>query len=614
MSGIFGIVDFGGAPVDDALLRDLTEQMAFRGPDRREIRHEGAVGFGHALLAINPQSENEHQPLNLSDEVWLVADARIDDQRTLIDALRSRRIYVASGARDAELILAAYDAWGIECVDHLMGDFAFAIWDRRYRRLMLARDHFGVVPMYHARLGDRIIFGNTLEVVRKYPGLGGELNDIAVADYLLFGHSIDLENTFFTQVRSVPPASRIVWNDSAEARSERYWSLPEPDRYHRIESAREFTAEFRTILTTATRDRMRASRIALSLSGGLDSGAIAMIAASLSRDEASSTSLHAYSFGHDWMVPETERHYASLTARAADIETTYISVEQCMYDGTSLWRALPEPRMTAARRNANNEILRQIAVAGERVHLTGMAGDVLMGASALDWRKFWQSGSVPASMGMLANYCIEQRWMPLSRIVDTVRPAGRRTFSATSFPWLAAEFVSRVDLRARVDRMSTIASKWKTAQHRMAYDPLWTSVLSLGDPEFTRIAAKSWHPFYDRRVIEFAMRTPPLPWFIDKLALREAMRGILPEAVRRRRKVSPTRGAARYLPTRRLYAEADEIARVPELSRYVDQERLLKRVAGLAHPKPVSPASPSDGLHELELPLCLGFWLKSTPR
>jgi asparagine synthase (glutamine-hydrolysing) len=148
----------------------------------------------------------------------------------------------------------------------------------------------------------------------------------------------------------------------------------------------------------------------------------------------------------------------------------------------------------------------------------------------------------------------------------------------------------------------------------MAYDPLWTSVLSLGDPEFTRIAAKSWHPFYDRRVIEFAMRTPPLPWFIDKLALREAMRGILPEAVRRRRKVSPTRGAARYLPTRRLYAEADEIARVPELSRYVDQERLLKRVAGLANPKLVSPASPSDGLHELELPLCLGFWLKFTPR
>jgi asparagine synthetase B (glutamine-hydrolysing) len=79
MSGIFGIVDFGGAPVDDSLLRDLTEQMAFRGPDRREIRREGAVGFGHALLAINPQSEHEHQPLNLSDEVWLVADARIDD-------------------------------------------------------------------------------------------------------------------------------------------------------------------------------------------------------------------------------------------------------------------------------------------------------------------------------------------------------------------------------------------------------------------------------------------------------------------------------------------------------------------------------------------------------
>src|SRR5580704_11331832 len=232
MSGIFGIVDFGGESVDEAVLRDLTEQMAFRGPDRRQIRNEGPVGFGHALLDNTFESEQDHQPLSLDREVWIVADARIDDQSTLIEALRSRGAIVANGACDAELIVRAYHVWGIDCVEQLMGDFAFAIWDGPHRRLMLARDQFGVTPMYYARLRDRIIFGNTLEVVRKYPGIRNDLNEDAVGDYLLIGHSIDLENTFFSQIRSVPPASRIVWDDGVQSPPQRYWTLRETDSYH----------------------------------------------------------------------------------------------------------------------------------------------------------------------------------------------------------------------------------------------------------------------------------------------------------------------------------------------------------------------------------------------
>src|SRR5580700_2949971 len=124
MSGIVGIVDFGGEPVAGVLLRDLTDHLKFRGPDHQQIWHDGAVGFGHARLATTYDSENDHQPLSVGSDVWIVADARIDDQATLIHALRTQGTIIENGVSDAELILRAYLVWGADCVEHLMGDFA----------------------------------------------------------------------------------------------------------------------------------------------------------------------------------------------------------------------------------------------------------------------------------------------------------------------------------------------------------------------------------------------------------------------------------------------------------------------------------------------------------
>ncbi|HLI81021.1 MAG TPA: asparagine synthase-related protein [Candidatus Binataceae bacterium] len=610
MSGIFGIVDFGGESVDGTMLRELTEQMAFRGPDRRQIRHEGPVGFGHALLANTFESEHDHQPLSLQNDVWIVADARIDDQSTLIDALRSREAIVLDGACDAELILRAYHVWGVDCVEHLMGDFAFAIWDAPHRRLMLARDHFGVTPMYYARLKDRIVFGNTLEVVRKYPGLRDDLNDEAVGDYLLFSYSIDPENTFFSQVRSVPPASRIVWNDGVQSPPQRYWSLREADSYHRVQSAAEYGLEFRTVLTASVRDRLHAPRAAISLSGGLDSGAVAAIAASLQRDGSSRTELHSYSSGHDWMVPETERYYASLTAGAAGIKSTYISIEQSVFNAKSRWRPVPEPRLNGGRRSSYDEISRQMAEAGERVLLTGVGGDALLGPSTVDWSKFFHGESLNPSALALITYAREQRWLPVNRILQTMRARHDSSPTSNDFSWLQPDFVRRANLRDRVARLSSLRSDWKSPRHRLAYDPFWTALLSQGDAEFTGIAAKSYHPMFDLRVLEFVMSVSPLPWFVDKLLMREAMRDLLPEAVRKRHKTSPTRAAARVLQGHTAYRSGEDLAKLGRLSMYIDEAKLLRNLAAMR-----------DGKHretprinvskEIERPLSLGFWLKS---
>src|SRR5437867_2448525 len=160
MSGIVGIVNFDGATVDRALLRRMTDFMTFRGPDEQRIWVDGNVGFGHTLLRTTFESEHEHQPFTLDGRTWIVADARVDAQADLIAKLNAHGEHVKAGVTDVELLLRAYHVWGEGCVDHLLGDFAFAIWDGPQRRLFCARDHLGVKPFFYAHLGATLIFSS----------------------------------------------------------------------------------------------------------------------------------------------------------------------------------------------------------------------------------------------------------------------------------------------------------------------------------------------------------------------------------------------------------------------------------------------------------------------
>src|SRR5271168_1237137 len=147
MSGIVGIYDRSGAPVDRGLLRALTHFLSRRGPDWRDTWSHGAIGLGHTLLRTTRESQTERQPASLDGHLWISADARIDCREELEKKLEQHgRGAAGRAATDSGLILRAYAAWGAECVQHLRGDFAFAIWDARKKLLFCARDHFGVKP------------------------------------------------------------------------------------------------------------------------------------------------------------------------------------------------------------------------------------------------------------------------------------------------------------------------------------------------------------------------------------------------------------------------------------------------------------------------------------
>src|ERR1019366_8794264 len=159
--------------------------------------------------------------------LWIIADARIDARSELIEKLKARSSAasnVSLSTPDAILILHAYDAWDDACVEHLLGDFSFAIWDERKKRLFCARDHFGVKPFFYAYTDSCLIFGNTLDCVRTHPSVSNRLNDLAIADFLLFEMNEDTSTTSFADIHRLP-AAHTMSCQRQRLSVRRYWEL-----------------------------------------------------------------------------------------------------------------------------------------------------------------------------------------------------------------------------------------------------------------------------------------------------------------------------------------------------------------------------------------------------
>ena len=207
MRGLVCLVNVDGSPVDRPLLGRLTEFMASRGPDAQQVWIDGHVGLGHTMLRTTDEAAGERQPCSLDGQVWLAADARVNGA-TGSHRRPAARQECPETATDAALILHAYQVWGEACLAHLIGDFAFVIWDGRRRTLFCARDHFGVKPFYYARVANSLILSNTLNCIRQHPAVSDALNDLAIADFLLFDVNLEPGTTAFADVQRVPRPTR----------------------------------------------------------------------------------------------------------------------------------------------------------------------------------------------------------------------------------------------------------------------------------------------------------------------------------------------------------------------------------------------------------------------
>jgi asparagine synthase (glutamine-hydrolysing) len=528
MSGIAGIVHFDGRPAGRALIESMTDSLAFRGPDGRHVWTGASVALGHTLLKTTFEAEAECQPASIDGQVWITADARIDDRENLARELGLPQSALARP--DCELILHAYARWGQDCIDHLLGDFAFAIWDARSRKLFCARDHFGVKPFYYAHIGGTLVFSNTLNCIRLYPAVSDRLNELAIADFLVFEGNQDSATTTFADICRLPPAHVLVATTD-EVSVRRYWLLPEGERI-RYRRTRDYVEQFRCLLETATVDRLRTSRVGIMMSGGLDSPAVAAFA----RKASPGTELQANTFVYDWLIPDDERHFAGLVAESLGIPIVVTATDgQRLYDRVEDF-GTPEPlHSPLGRPNYYKRFAAETPVI-----LTGCGADPLLSVSPLmSWAAVRAIPPVHTVLNF-ARYMWDRKAVPRFALRSTLlHVLGRQSEPQMGLPgWLNADFVRRcrLDERAAAFLLTDITNQLRPVARRSLCSGFWPAVF-LGDDAATVDAAVEYrHPFFDLRLVRYLMAIPELPYSVDKYLLRLALRGMLPEQVRTRPK------------------------------------------------------------------------------
>ena len=551
MSGIAGLVDFRGAPVEPGLAEKMTAAMAGRGPDGIAHWRRGAAALGHCMLRTTPEAMDERQPLvNEDGGVVLVLDGRVDNGAQLRLALEGCGRALRDRS-DAELVLRAYQAWGAECADRIIGEFAFFVWDEARRELFGARDAAGTRNVYYAVVQGRFAFASEIGALLA---LGAErrLNESRLLDYLVTEYDRDDQVETFYQGIARLPAGHVLRATARGTEVRRYWdpaNVP-PARFASMdECAEAFLAELRV----ATRSRLRSNGpVGAMLSGGLDSSSVvALIRAELRAELAQP--LRTFS-----LVREDRGRCADARGIASMLEGGWIeptildpaAVESEAY--IEAIAAMDEP-WTAIQGYNDALIYDEARRQGCRVMLEGMAGDLLFYSfdRSLDFRRdtlrrlpavvaAHRRHSVPIRAARVARKLAaavapEAARALYRRMRDREPPRGRAGLLHRSLaaPFLAAKRAQRERSRPRRgDDRAEHARNFTSGLLSFAHEVSGQVALSRG------VEPRS--PFSDRRVIELAVSMPveaklSASWY--KPLLRRSMRGILPDEVRWRREV-----------------------------------------------------------------------------
>jgi asparagine synthase (glutamine-hydrolysing) len=551
MSGFVALFNLDGAPVDERLLRRLTSFMRFRGPDCSASWSDGQVGFGHTLLRTTAPSSGESQPFTLDRHVWIVGDVRVDGRADLSVRLEDAGERAGRDCTDIELVLRAYRVWGEQAAEHLIGDFAFAIWDGPRRRLFCARDHLGVKSVFYALTGRTLVVSNTLDCVRLHPSITDRLNDLAVADFLLFELNQDPETTVFADVCRLPPAHTGVWSQEGGA-IKRYWSVPidEPVFYER---AADYIDRFREVIGQAATDRARTDRVGLFMSGGIDSTTLAAVAA------RTGVSARAFTVAADGL----DRDEASFARAAADRIGIPLSVLQggvAAFDREWSTRRIHTPApVRDVTRLMHDRRMYETVLDHSRVCFYGEGPD---NALQYEWQPYVRHLVARGRYGRLAadvvGHMRHHRRVPFASVAarKLLRKKREQQWDIPYPEWLNPELEKRLQLRDRWHQYQQppappAVHPVRPAAHASFCGVEWEALFRSFDAEETGVPLEVRHPYLDVRVLRYLLSVPVVPWCRAKRLMRDAMRQDLPDIVLRRQKSGMT-GDADYAAAVRL--------------------------------------------------------------
>ena len=282
MCGIAGIMKFrSGVRAETTVLRQMCAAMVHRGPDDEGVYVDGPVGIAMRRLSIVDLATG-HQPLSNEDgTVWIVFNGEIYNHATLRKDLEAKGHHYRTNS-DTETIVHAYEEYGHNCVKHLRGMFAFAIWDAGRKKLFIARDRLGIKPLYYRRTPDHLVWGSEIKVVLAGSGGNTEFDRTTLPEYLAFGY-LSGADTFYHGIQKLLPGHWMEVDSTGQIKIEQYWDLSvEQNRQARSES--DYIATYRSMLEEAVSSHLMSDvPLGVFLSGGLDSSAVAALMTKIRR-------------------------------------------------------------------------------------------------------------------------------------------------------------------------------------------------------------------------------------------------------------------------------------------------------------------------------------------
>jgi asparagine synthase (glutamine-hydrolysing) len=521
MSGIAGIIHFDQMPVQAGLIECMTARMAYRGRDGITHWQEGSTAFGHCLLRTTRDSGEERQPLvDAQRGLVLVLDGRIDNAAELARELRVSGAVLRSRA-DSELVLRAFEHWGPALLDRIEGDFAFAVWDQRERRLFCARDRIGNKPFHYFWNGTTFAFASDASALLALPWVQKELNLDFVAENLAL-EWMSLEDTFWTGIQRLPPAHRLVV--SAEGcRKSKYWR-PDVAMTLPCRSTAEYAEYYRSLLFDVVR-RMGSSSgpVACEVSGGLDSSALFAVAAELQRrGEWPAPDIHGYTLDFRGAGDADEMDYAQAVARHVGKVLTEVAPTRQPLAWYRDWTKRHGYPAGYPNGMMGLGIRQEAQRRGSRCLLVGVGGDEWLDghrsyyAEAIARRQWGElrqrlqldSGDIGISQAcwsLLRHGVGPLLPAPLRRAIHTARRG-----SSGHDGWLAAPMRQR--LLQRRARQSADDPKVARIGQRSQLRQLDGAYGLLARESEERLCAWAGleirRPFWDKRLVEFAFATP----------------------------------------------------------------------------------------------------------
>jgi asparagine synthase (glutamine-hydrolysing) len=550
----------GEAPRE--LLESMAGELAHRGPDGTGLYLDGRFGMAATRLAVVDLAGGD-QPLSSDGgRFWVMQNGEIYNYVELRDELEQRGRRFATSS-DTEVIAQAYAEWGPECLQRLNGDFAFAVWDRLEQELFLARDRFGVRPLFLADLGGDLVFASEAKALLRHPQASRELDPLGLVEAFTIW-SILPDRSALSGVRELAPAHYLRVGPDGTREERRWWSLPFASAETEQREADDAAEELRTLLEDATRIRLRADvPVAAYLSGGLDSSLTAALARRLYPDTL-------YSFGIGFTDERfDESRYQDRFVRELGTSLTRVVVDA--HDIAELLPRVVELSEKPTLRTAPAPLLRLSAAvreAGLKVVITGEGADELFGGYDIfredAVRRFWARDPESELRPLLLAGLNEFLGRDLARSgtflagfykrgltdVDDPLYSHRLRFANTSrcLSLFTGDVLDRAaaqgDPAERVEAsLPAEFGHWTPlgrAQHLEIATLLEGYLLhTQGDRMLMGNSVEGRFPFLDHRVAEFAAALPDrlkLRGLQEKMLLRRAAAPLLPEAIVSRRK------------------------------------------------------------------------------